>query len=273
MYGDIDCEANAVAFWLHANQLSPEAFIRYNWDFYYDEEEEMLRGCIHITPLVDFLRTHYKIRVTELSFHQLPENEWLIVPGNAYWLSYASDYYMTHRLVHYYPARKEPGGKFRVWDPIFGNMGGEVEEAVVRRAFEDLDRSALWLRNEHRVSSDEDVIPHILMTDYESSYINAINRVLPQIQRLLDRPENLRKDFDFKQNFGHLQSILLGRERYFRSTPSSFSENLTNTWRNVLKQYMRLSYLRHHGWSSFVHSMTQAAAEEIRYLRTFEKPG
>ncbi|GFN32201.1 hypothetical protein [Paenibacillus xylaniclasticus] len=267
IYGDFDCEANAVAYWLHENGLSQEAFIQYNWDFYYDEDEELLRGCIQVPQLIEFLRAKYELSVTELTFDDLPVHELVIIPGNAYWLPYAADYYLTQRLVHYYPACKASDGTIKVWDPIFSNMGGEVKEYVLRKAFEELDRTALRLQRKQLVVPKEQLVPHILSTDYEASYRRAVEQVLPRVYELLGRQGDLRKDLDYKRYFGNLQSILIGRERYFQTVSSSLADSILNAWRNVVKRCMRLSYLRQEGWEAFVNSITQAIKTEIIFLR------
>lgn len=269
LYGDFDCEANAVAYWMDVKGISSQAFVGYNWDFYFDGEEVLLRGCIRVPQLIEFLRLTYGLTVTEISFDQIPEGELVIIPANAYWLPYSPDHYMTQRLVHYYVAEKWKNGKFQVWDSIFNNMGGLVEEAVLHKAFQDVDRTALFLETDTVRTPLSLPQPFLIGGDYTSSYGYAKELFLQEVYPLLERTGDLMKDLDFKRYFGNIQSILLARELYFQRIRPGKGTAVVNGWRNAIKHYMRLAYFRQKGWDSFKAAVVQAIQEEAGYLSSW----
>jgi hypothetical protein len=276
-YGDFDCEVNAITILFGCCEMSFDPLYRFNYDLHYDEEEELFRGTAPLDSLLVFMKRSYGIQFKELKPLNVPIGSSAILAANAYHLPFAQDYYMKHRLVHYFVARRESVEQFEVYDPIF-RYSGQLSAQLVDDSAVTIDRLSL-LAYQMPLGSirskQEEPAPFLVQLNDASRISEAISKFQDRLPQILEAPDPLFDDYLFKKYFGNLQSILQSRIRHF-ATPyanRSFGELpdlIIAAWKKTIKSYMKMGVNRKQGCSETLESLHETGALEMQYCESFK---
>lgn len=276
-YGDFDCEVNAISILFSRCEMSFEPIYRFNYDFHYDEEEELLRGTAPLDALLGFMRRSYGIQFKELKPSSVPLGSSAILAANAFDLPFAKDYYLKHRLVHYFTARRASAEQFEVLDPIF-RYSGQLSAQLVDDSAGTIDRMSLQAYQlplgavEARL---KEPAPYLVQLNDLSRISQAIAKFQNRLPEILEAPDPLFDDYLFKKYFANLQSILQARLRHFATPYSKRSfgelpELIIASWKKTIKAYMKMGVNREQGCSETLECLHETGAVEMQYCESFK---
>jgi hypothetical protein len=274
-YGEYDCEANSVLFCLDQYQIPMEPVFLYNFDFYYDPAEDLIRGCVTLNNLLQFLKHTYGLESITHRFNQIPEGKLVIVPINACFYPLSAEYFQKNRLVHYFPAIMRNQEQFDAYDAIF-KIDGYVPVELIHDAWFDLGRDIFSLDMDSRFQVEgTGCCPSLLAEDYALKYRLTAEQINKQLSAFSNDREHIQDNFKFKKYFGNFQSILLSRIKHFEysSTATDLHSQIINAWRKTIKHFMKISYDYSGGHQQTMASIAYVSELEIAYLERLYKEG
>lgn len=276
-YGEFDCEINSVLYLLREFDIPLEPFYRYNFDFYYDEQEDLLRGSVPLEPLLRFVERTYGTAFRKTDIGDIPLHTPAILVADAFYLPYAYDYCNQHRLVHYFPAKRSSAERFEVSDPIFGYYGS-LSADFIQASSSHLNRDSFRLDRSPPgggPSSEAAVQPYLAQRQGGDDYARAIERMKERFHEALDPGGALYETFLFKKYFANLQNILKARLRHFESDEAKriageLHSAIIASWRKTTKSYMKIGIDRSLGIQETLASLKETSVLEMQYLQKYE---
>ncbi|XID90673.1 hypothetical protein ACF3MZ_19280 [Paenibacillaceae bacterium WGS1546] len=276
-YGEFDCEVNSVLYLLREYDVPLEPLYRYNFDFYYDEQEDLLRGSVPLEPLLRFVERTFGIAFPKTDIGEVPLHEPAILVADAFYLPYANDYYNKHRLVHYFPAKRSSADSFEVADPIFSYYG-PLSADDIRESSGHLNRDTFRLERSPSgggPSSVATVRPYLAQRREADNYTRAVERMKERLHEALEPGGALYETFLFKKYFANLQNIWKARLRHFESDDTKriageLYAAIIASWRKTTKAYMKIGIDRSLGIQETLASLQETSALEKQYLQKYE---
>lgn len=270
-YGDYDCEANSIVYWLERLGLSTESFLYYNWDFYLDEEKDILRGSVPILKALYYIEEQYNIGIKRIPLCEVMLGDPLIIPVNAFMLSYAEDYHMKRDWTHYFPATLASAQAFNVWDPVL-KFVGKCPLDEVSRGWEAYGDPVICLSAPTVLISPGRSRHSNIGAMNASRYADTLNRFIRRLRSMLGESTDLSSDYTFKKYFGNLQSIYKSRMLHFTASDANLAmkESMSNGWKRVIKSYTRMMVVGDAALQETIRSLEDICHEELNYIQSLQ---
>ncbi|MDQ0417972.1 hypothetical protein J2Z48_002156 [Croceifilum oryzae] len=268
-FGSYDCLLNSISWWLSVQSIDVRPLVKCNWNLYVSGEHDQFGGSIPDDALCTLLPEVYSVSIQEITnFSEVPYEEVVILPIDAFHLPYLKESFQLHHQLHYVAAYFWTDGTVEIYDPYFLQSYYFREESC----------KEYWLRFQKPVlrlyslgtNSAISPSPYLSRQPFERIYQETEVKLIEKIHTVLKEPDPLQISVKFQRYFGCFRSIYIARKKYFETLEHSSFEHISSLWLSVERSYMRLMVYRERGIDSVIDSIQKVIEAERTYLRQID---
>jgi hypothetical protein len=238
VYGGYDCLLNALEYgcWIH--QVSFQNVLQYNFYYHFDQEHDVLSGSVDLDDLLLFMENRLPVKFRLLNLHEVGDGEELIIPLDAYELSYLADQFQTVHQMHYVFARVIDNS-FHIVDSYY-NMKFVLSHNEAETLWRYHGKQCVSIERNSSIGLQNrgDVPPYMLGVDYKRKYKETNNLFMKEVGASLCLSKEVLAS-KIKRYFSCFRSISQNRHAHFSANKLNGS-TILNSWNQVLKTMILL---------------------------------
>lgn len=271
--GSYDCLMNAILYWLSVNHADTNPLYRYNFSINYCKRYDLFEGSVPMNELFNFIQSLYGVVLNHVRLDGLAHRKTYLLPVDAYYLSYMTEYFDKGHMLHYVLAEAVSAHSLMIVDPYFKTKK-IVDFTAADKAWRTFSEPIIELGLPSNLMPDLTCIKPYLTTE---PYPDILTSTFTQIAERMMVFGAYRDSADlmsnplFKKQFGCIRTIALSRFKHVGTYRTLDYAHLSSAWRKLEVNFMKMTISLDKGLTATLNNLNQIADDELSYLHSYSK--